>query len=117
MSGLWLPTGGHVEPNEHPVDTVRREAEEELGIDAAFDSECHDQPFLLSVTETVGDPTNRHTDVSLWFALTGRLDQELTPDPREFHEVRWWTPAEIRQNDPKYFDPHMDRALTAIGFM
>jgi 8-oxo-dGTP diphosphatase len=28
---LWLPTGGHVEPGEHPRMTVRREANEELG--------------------------------------------------------------------------------------
>ena len=25
-AGLWLPSGGHVEPEEHPRDTVRREA-------------------------------------------------------------------------------------------
>src|ERR1700752_3155259 len=25
LSGLWLPSGGHVEPGEHPADTVRRE--------------------------------------------------------------------------------------------
>jgi 8-oxo-dGTP diphosphatase len=37
LSGLWLPTGGHVEPNEHPVATVRREVVEELGVEARFD--------------------------------------------------------------------------------
>src|SRR5262245_63637272 len=37
LSGLWLPTGGHVEPNEHPVETVRREVREELGIEAQVD--------------------------------------------------------------------------------
>jgi hypothetical protein len=25
-AGLWLPTGGHVEPGEHPRTTVEREA-------------------------------------------------------------------------------------------
>jgi 8-oxo-dGTP pyrophosphatase MutT (NUDIX family) len=34
LSGLWLPPGGHVEPGEHPIDTVRREAVEELGVTA-----------------------------------------------------------------------------------
>ena len=33
-AGLWLPSGGHGEENEHPRTTVEREAEEELGIDA-----------------------------------------------------------------------------------
>jgi len=27
LSGLWLPAGGHVEPGEHPLGTVR------LGLD------------------------------------------------------------------------------------
>ncbi|MFR9769621.1 NUDIX domain-containing protein [Nocardia sp. SC052] len=26
LAGLWLPTGGHVDPGEHPLDTARREA-------------------------------------------------------------------------------------------
>lgn len=34
LSGLWLPTGGHVEPGEHPLAAVRREAVEELGVAA-----------------------------------------------------------------------------------
>jgi len=32
FSGLWLPTGGHVEAGEHPLDTVRREVAGELGL-------------------------------------------------------------------------------------
>ena len=31
---LWLPTGGHVERDEHPWRTVEREAAEEPGIEA-----------------------------------------------------------------------------------
>ena len=31
-AGLWLPPGGHVEPDEHPAQTASREALEELGI-------------------------------------------------------------------------------------
>jgi ADP-ribose pyrophosphatase YjhB (NUDIX family) len=37
-AGLWLPPGGHVEPDEHPARTARREAREELGIAADCDS-------------------------------------------------------------------------------
>ncbi|MEU4312510.1 NUDIX domain-containing protein [Nocardia sp. NPDC024068] len=31
-AGLWLPPGGHVEPDEHPARTACREVAEELGI-------------------------------------------------------------------------------------
>jgi 8-oxo-dGTP pyrophosphatase MutT (NUDIX family) len=55
-SGLWLPSGGHVEHGEDPRDTVDREAFEELGIRARF----HDRlgagrPFFLTVTPTLGE--------------------------------------------------------------
>lgn len=31
--GLWLPPGGHVEPNELPDDAARREVREEAGVE------------------------------------------------------------------------------------
>src|SRR5882724_2297024 len=34
---LWLSPGGHVEPGEHPRETVVRELKEELGLVAAHD--------------------------------------------------------------------------------
>src|SRR6266536_2516041 len=33
-SGLWLPPGGHVEPEEDPYDATQRELAEELGTKA-----------------------------------------------------------------------------------
>src|SRR6185369_8459393 len=30
----WLPTGGHIDPQEDPRQTVRRECQEELGVEA-----------------------------------------------------------------------------------
>jgi 8-oxo-dGTP diphosphatase len=115
LSGLWLPTGGHVEPGEHPLDTVRREAVEELGVTAQPDPEFGDRPFFLTMTETVGPPATRHVDVTLWFALAGSIGQALHPDPREFIQVRWWTVAELRQAGLDRFEPHLLRALDALG--
>jgi hypothetical protein len=36
QSGLWLPSGGHVEPGEHPDVTARRELWEDLHLPARF---------------------------------------------------------------------------------
>jgi 8-oxo-dGTP pyrophosphatase MutT (NUDIX family) len=33
---LWLPPGGHIEPNEDPVQAVLREVQEETGLAAAI---------------------------------------------------------------------------------
>jgi len=94
-AGLWLPTGGHVEPGEHPVATVRREVQEELGTEAAFSPVTGERPVFLTVTETAPS-ADQHADVSLWFVLSCEVSRVLTPDPREFGEVRWWTPSRRR---------------------
>jgi 8-oxo-dGTP diphosphatase len=112
-AGLWLPTGGHVDPGEDPLETVKREAREELGIDAVFASDPP-QPMFVTVTETTGAPEHRHTDVSLWFLLMGSRGQSLQPDMKEFVSVRWWTPAEISETEAAAFDPHLNRFLAKV---
>ncbi len=106
-AGLWLPTGGHVEPAEHPRDTVRREVREELGIEAVF---VYPQPLFVSVTETVGR-TAGHTDVSLWYVLRCERTRPLVFDRSEFRQVRWFH----RQAVPlARSDPQMQRFLNKL---
>lgn len=114
-AGLWLPAGGHVEPGEHPVETVRREVVEELGVPAVFLPQLGERPVFLTVTQTVGTEERRHTDVSLWFVLTSTRDQVFTPDLGEFRRIRWWTPQEITDADPKTLDPHMGRMIAKLA--
>lgn len=108
-AGLWLPPGGHVEVDENPADTAQREVGEELGLSAAVAR----RPSFLTITGTVGVDAG-HTDVSLWFVLAARRDEPLTPDPREFREARWWSPADLRPAEPARFDPHLPRFLTKL---
>lgn len=87
-AGLWLPTGGHVEVGEDPAETVRREALEDLGLVPGFARPAA-QPAFITVTETTGDITARHIDVSLWYLLSGSRDGDLDPDMEEFGVVHW----------------------------
>jgi len=114
LAGLWLPTGGHVEPEEAPAATAAREAVEELGVALPFDAATGDRPFFLTVTETTGDRASRHTDVSLWFALAGTGGMRLAPDEREFRAIGWWSVDELAAAGRAGFEPHLSRALASL---
>jgi|TARA_Y100001933_G_scaffold259897_1_gene310848 8-oxo-dGTP diphosphatase len=98
-AGLWLPSGGHVEPGEHPQETVRREAQEELSLSAQF---LHQRPLFLTITDTVGR-TAGHTDVSLWYVLHADRHEPIRFDRSEFHSVHWFHREEVPfdRSDPE----------------
>jgi len=105
---LWLPSGGHVEPGEHPAETVVREAKEELGIDVS--SVC-ERPVFLTVTKTVG-LTAGHIDVSLWYVLKGDRHAVLDFDQSEFSRIKWFRRDEVPYNRT---DPHLGRFLEKVA--
>ena len=106
-AGLWLPSGGHVEPGEHPRATAVREAQEELGITANF---VWPDPIFLTVTQTQGLSAG-HTDVSLWYVLHGSVQMELNHDPGEFHGVAWFGFDNLPLTRA---DPHLARFVAKL---
>jgi 8-oxo-dGTP diphosphatase len=105
---LWLPPGGHVEPWEHPRETVARELKEELGFVAAIDIE---RPLMVTCTITAG-LTAGHMDVSLWYVVTTNRNQSIRFDEEEFAGVRWFKVSEVPLHRS---DPHMARFLAKLG--
>lgn len=105
---LWLPTGGHVEPGEHPRRTVVRELFEELGLVAEADAVG--PPVMVTVTETVG-LTAGHVDVSLWYVVRGDKTHAISFDAEEFESVRWFAfdAAPLQRADP-----HLGRFLAKL---
>ena len=85
LAGLWLPSGGHVEPEENPRATVIRETSGGVepcgGVHPA-------NPLFITVTRTLGH--GDHTDVSLWYLLRGDSSRAIEFDHGEFHGVRWF---------------------------
>ena len=105
----WLPTGGHVEPKEHPRETAIRECYEELNIQGEF---LLDVPIFLTSTETVGK-TSGHIDVSIWYALKGDRTLALEIDRTEFHEAKWFHVNELPDN----CDPDLGRFVEKLYSM
>lgn len=75
------PTGGHVDPSEHPADAASPEILGELGISPSFHPTTGDAPLMVTVTETAGQSLS-HTDVGLWSAFDGSTEAPLSPDAR-----------------------------------
>lgn len=105
---LWLPTGGHVEPDEHPRTTVARELEEELGFAAAHPIAA---PVFVTATTTVG-LTAGHTDISLWYVVRASRDQQIHFDAREFVAVRWFRYDQVPYERS---DPQLRRFLAKLA--
>ena len=115
LSGLWLPTGGHVEVDEDPAVTAQRELTEELGVEGVFPAATGPAPFFITVTPTTGPDS--HVDVSLWFALvaTGDDPPALEVDEREAVGAEWLAFDQIRHGPGTRFDPHLPRAVAKLG--
>ena len=112
-AGLWLPTGGHVEPDEDPRVAVTRELFEELGIAAELVTGLSSNPLFVTQTQTVGVDAG-HVDVSLWYVVAAATSIRLQPDASEFHAVRWWTFDDVAGADPDDLDPYLPRFMAKL---
>jgi 8-oxo-dGTP pyrophosphatase MutT (NUDIX family) len=105
---LWLPPGGHVEPGEHPRETVVRELFEELRIVVGYEIT---QPLMITCTTTVG-LTAGHVDVSLWYVLKVDRSQSIQVDEQEFAAVKWFGYSDVPLHRS---DPHLGRFLAKLS--
>ena len=79
----WLPPGGHVEPNEDPVQAVLREVREETGVEAEvvelaqslpLDYPRQVEPPFTIMVEDIHDPVDgfhHHIDMIYFCRLVG----------------------------------------------
>lgn len=103
---MWLPPGGHVEPDEDPLEAVHREVLEEAGLTVAvlptappFDYADPPQlpaPVTIMLEDIADHPVDgphQHID-SIYFTTPQPADQAIGPG--------WvWVPAQaLRANTP-----------------
>lgn len=110
LARVWLPSGGHVDPNEDPAETARRECKEELGIQAAFLGRA--VPHFITVTTTNGQ--GEHTDVSLWYLMQAKESTKFIIEPGKFADVRWWDIDEILNTPIDQFDQELHRFIIKL---
>ena len=112
--GLWLPPGGHIEPNETPVEAVVREALEETGMRVEIVPTVPAFPYAdppqLPPPATImvepiraygGDPAHHHMDLIYFTRPRDQADGELPDAPDG--SWRWIMRAELKDDAPQTF--------------
>jgi 8-oxo-dGTP pyrophosphatase MutT (NUDIX family) len=125
----WLPPGGHIEPNEDPVQAVLREVAEETGVEAevvatggvesglAYPKEV--LPPLTIMVEDIDDPVHGfHQHIDFIYVCRPKARVEAAPDG-----WRWVTREELdggvwlaRNGDEGAPPPDDVRLLAAKAF-
>ncbi|WP_425613611.1 NUDIX hydrolase [Anatilimnocola sp. NA78] len=80
---LWLPCGGHIEPNETPSDAAARELREELGIEP---TPIDGKVFFVSISP--GEEESLH--VCLWLLFQTTCHLTLNIDHEELIAANWF---------------------------
>lgn len=104
----WVPPGGHLKPNEDPVQAVLREIEEETGLRAevialnrAFPFDYPEQlspPYTILVERSPEpEPPHQHIDL-IYFCRS--LDGEAVRAPSADDVLTWVSEADLERNEP-----------------
>lgn len=111
--GRWMPPGGHVDPNETPQETAKRECREETGLDVEIIGDAQEDLFanctqegymlkkpiamlleFIPESKERDEPAHEHMDF-LFLARPVDEDQVLNIAEEEADELRWFTKEEI----------------------
>jgi len=116
--GRWMPPGGHIEDNETPEETAKRECKEETGLDVEIigmeqedmfgsnpaEGRMLKSPVALLLEEIPAsaernEPAHQHMDF-VYLARPLDASQGLSLDETEGRELKWFTLREIEALDP-----------------
>jgi 8-oxo-dGTP pyrophosphatase MutT (NUDIX family) len=109
----WMPPGGHVDPDELPEETARRECKEETGLDveiigaaqpdlfagAEHEGRMLKKPFAMLLEHIPasperGEPAHEHMDF-LFLAKPIDESQALVIAEKEADHLKWFTREEV----------------------
>ena len=114
---LLLTGGGHVDKNEMPFETAKRELVEELGIEPKPLFKNSGIPFFVSQITTVG-LTAGHIDVDLWYIFEGDSNESINDRSeefvREFSGYKWLGFNKILSMPLEKFDANMHRFVEKL---
>ena len=114
----WVPPGGHVEPDEDPLQAVLREVQEETGIAAEvipsapvlpFPYPGQVQPPYTILIEDSHEPGERHQHIDLIYFCRPIDGSGHDPALGDFH---WLDEDALRSNQPLELAPPLADGVT-----
>ena len=99
---LWLPPGGHIEPNEIPDEAAIREVKEETGLDVQLmgsQKKMENVVFLhrpIAILLENISPVHQHVDL-IYFAFVKGGTLQL--NRQEAVELKWFSKHDLQSSD------------------
>lgn len=85
----WACPAGHLNPDEKPVDGMRRELKEETGLSAV-------KPKLLLFRKRVKNKCVKGSKYHDWYVFEAGARGKIKKNKGEAKDIRWFTPQEIK---------------------
>ncbi len=102
----WIPPGGHIDPGENPMQTVKREFDEELKYKITFEVvELFD--FSVHNVEKAGRDCKIHLDV--WYLVHLASPEDFLYDTGEFHDAGWMSYEEAAEKAMDMIKPIIEK--------
>lgn len=119
--GWWLPPGGHIETNEDPVQAVRREVREEVGLEVDIvttqpfrhpDVGVVEPPFTILVEDIADPEIGDHQHIDLIYVCTPR---GAAAQGAEYESHRWVPVNTVKELDVPRELPDLVAACAAFA--
>jgi ADP-ribose pyrophosphatase YjhB (NUDIX family) len=100
--GVWLPVGGHIEPNELPQEAALREISEEAGLAAVLNSPDKDlalgdaQQLIRPMHIILENIAPGHQHIDMIYYATAESD-DLNPEDGETADLGWFSVEEVEK--------------------
>ncbi len=102
----WMPPGGHIDPGENPIQTVKREFEEELQYKITFEVV---ELFDFSVYNVTKEGRDCKIHLDIWYLIHLAHPEEFLYDAGEFHDAGWMTYEEAAEKGMDMIKKIMER--------
>lgn len=115
----WLFVGEHIEENEDPETAVLREVKEETNLDIQLLGERYprEDDFIRPFTLQRNIVKNEHIHIDLFYVALVKNLYDIKINNNELLNYKWFTRAEILNNNIDTFSEKKKMALEALDYV